>query len=52
MAIFGARIGSCAPGSHLSIIPQYVWRQFKPGVVTPLPFDPLSRGAFGGSGAE
>lgn len=27
-------------GSHLSIIPQYVWGQFKPGVVTPLPFDP------------
>ncbi len=27
-------------GSHLSIIPEYVWGQFKPGVVTPLPFDP------------
>ena len=27
-------------GSHLSIIPQYVWGQFKPGVITPLPFAP------------
>lgn len=27
-------------GSHLSILPEYVWGQLKPGVVTPLPFDP------------
>jgi hypothetical protein len=27
-------------GSHLSIIPQDVWGQFKPGVVAPLPFAP------------
>lgn len=27
-------------GSHLSVIPEVVWGQFKPGVVTPLPFDP------------
>lgn len=27
-------------GSHLSIIPQYVWGQFKPGVIAPLPFAP------------
>ena len=42
----GASLTASAPdcvidtGSHLSIIPQYVWGQFKPGVVTPLPFDP------------
>jgi hypothetical protein len=27
-------------GSHLSVLPESVWGQFKPGVVTPLPFDP------------
>ena len=42
----GASLKASAPdciidtGSHLSLIPQYVWGQFKPGVVTPLPFDP------------
>ncbi len=25
--------------SHLSVIPEYIWRHFKPGAVTPLPFD-------------
>lgn len=27
-------------GSPLTVIPEYVWSYFKPGVVTPLPFDP------------
>jgi hypothetical protein len=27
-------------GCHLSVLPEYVWSQFKPGVVRPLPFDP------------
>jgi hypothetical protein len=27
-------------GSHLTVIPEYVWSYFKPGVVTPLPVDP------------
>jgi hypothetical protein len=27
-------------GSHLSVLPEYIWSQFKPGVVRPLPFDP------------
>ncbi|MCI0703114.1 MAG: hypothetical protein L0241_18710 [Planctomycetia bacterium] len=27
-------------GSHLTTIPEYIWGQFKPGAVTPLPFDP------------
>jgi hypothetical protein len=27
-------------GSHLSVIPEYVWNHFHPGVVTRLPFDP------------
>ncbi len=27
-------------GAHLSLIPEYVWSHFRPGVVTPLPFDP------------
>jgi hypothetical protein len=26
-------------GSHLSVIPERIWGQFQPGVVTPLPFD-------------
>jgi hypothetical protein len=26
-------------GAHLSVIPEYVWSYFKPGVVMPLPFD-------------
>ena len=42
----GAPLPASAPdciidtGSHLSIVPEYVWGQFKAGVVTPLPFDP------------
>lgn len=28
-------------GSPLSIVPEYIWRHLYPGVVTPLPFDPL-----------
>ena len=27
-------------GSPLSIVPEYIWRHFYPGAVTPLPFDP------------
>lgn len=27
-------------GAHLSVIPEYVWSFFRPGTVTPLPFDP------------
>jgi hypothetical protein len=27
-------------GCHLSVIPEYIWSHFHPGVVTPLPFDP------------
>ena len=27
-------------GSHLSVVPERIWGQFRPGVVTPLPFDP------------
>ena len=27
-------------GAHLTIVPERVWGQFKPGAVTPLPFDP------------
>lgn len=27
-------------GCHLSVLPEYLWSQFKPGVVRPLPFDP------------
>jgi hypothetical protein len=27
-------------GCHLTAIPERIWRLFKPGVVTPLPFDP------------
>ena len=27
-------------GSHLTIIPEYIWRHFLPGVVTRLPFHP------------
>lgn len=27
-------------GAHLSVIPEYVWSFFRPGIVTPLPFDP------------
>ena len=27
-------------GCHLSAIPERVWGQFRPGAVTPLPFDP------------
>ncbi|AMV24354.1 hypothetical protein VT84_08155 [Gemmata sp. SH-PL17] len=26
-------------GSHLTVIPEYIWRHFYPGAVTPLPFD-------------
>jgi hypothetical protein len=26
-------------GAHLTIVPERVWGQFKPGAVTPLPFD-------------
>ena len=27
-------------GSSLSVMPEYIWSHFKPGVVAPLPFDP------------
>lgn len=27
-------------GSHLSIIPEYIWSHFHAGAITPLPFDP------------
>jgi hypothetical protein len=27
-------------GSHLTTIPSCVWQQLRPGVITPLPFDP------------
>jgi hypothetical protein len=26
-------------GCHLSVIPEYIWRHFRPGAVTSLPFD-------------
>jgi hypothetical protein len=27
-------------GSHLSVLPEYIWSRFKPGVIRPLQFDP------------
>ncbi len=27
-------------GSPLSVLPEYIWSRFRPGAVTPLPFDP------------
>ena len=29
-------------GAFLSIVPAYIWQQFRPGVITPLPFDPAT----------
>ena len=49
LVVPGRRAGEAAfpdcvldTGAFLSIVPAYIWQQFRPGVITPLPFDPAT----------